>query len=879
MSKKINPISTLEYYNYGENNKMDAAKGPSYKVKVSDKDGNIITIEKDDALYACVNLDFNNDTGVLRLLDVAHDNSVLAEIEMPNADYIYNCRYDKDLNSILFDVRSLYGDDVDTIELNVDDLVELYEAGQGIEIGEKNEITGRKPISIKLAEGEELLQLTDSGLGLDGKVITEEELDVAISGKADVEYVDELFSEISGITSGVTEILDRIEAIEDIIGTDIDDPNLDERIDSKADLDEFNDLEEEVGEIETNVNAISGDVETLKDELEEEKTRALSAETELRELIENESERALSAETALSDAIESEINDRKSNAFAGAEYDSSAKTINFTNANDEIIGSIDATDFVKDGMIDSVELVEISGDTYLKITWNTDAGKEITYINIGDVFNADNYYTKDEVDEKVTALQEMDAALANVDSQQWAVINQNRVDMETVDRQLWAAIGNEAATREAADNEIRNSITGFQSDLQVEAETRENADNELRSLIVPESVIDEKISHITDGIDDKIEAEKNRAISAETALGERIVGEKERAEAAERDLQAAINEEADNRASADTAIRQELSTAIRGVDARISEFETGLDAERTARTTRDNELQSEIDDLNSALNNYATKEYVDGEIETVFNNAVNSAKTYTDEEIDKLEAELIHYCDSGHTELQQAISNNTTRINAITEWDGQGVYDDSDKNGILDVLHREFHEYERTHGTIKSIEFVDGNLIITYDTPEGEKQEIIPISELIVLDDYYTKEDTDALLDEKLDVSAYTDISEQVSANTENISILDNALAALIEKLGYKDNESLVTNGEHEVAFGEYNVSNTSEDASGQTIFSIGNGTDDDNRSNAVEVRKNGDVYLWVEGEFMNINKLLGQIAHEVYDADTTHNSHFFDGD
>ena len=706
MSKKINPVSTLEYYNYGENNKMDAAKGPSYKVKVSDKDGNIITIEKDDALYACVNLDFNNDTGVLRLLDVAHDNSVLAEIEMPNADYIYNCRYDEDLNSILFDVRSLYGDDVDTIELNVDDLVELYEAGQGIEIGEKNEVTGRKPISIKLAEGEELLQLTDRGLGLDDKVITEEELEVAISGKADVEYVDELFSDISGITSGVTEILDRIEAIEDIIGTDIDDPNLDERIDSKADLDEFNDLEEEVGEIETTVNAISGDVETLKDNyetlsnkvdslensLEEEVSRAMSAETELANSIEEEEGRALSAETELADAIESEINDRKSNAFAGAEYDSSAKTINFTNANDEIIGSIDATDFVKDGMIDSVELVEISGDTYLKITWNVDAGKEITYINIGDVFNADNYYTKDEVDEKVTALQNMDAALANVDSQQWAVINQNRIDMETVDGQLWAAISAETQNRELADSTISRNVSELQNELNVEKEEREAADAELRNLIVPESVIDEKISHAIDEIDDKIEAEKNRAISAETALGERIVGEKERAEAAERDLQAAINEEADNRDSADTAIRQELSTAIRGVDARISEFETGLAAEKRARISKDNTLQSEIDELNSALNNYATKEYVDGEVETAFNNAVNSAKTYTDEEIDKLEAELIHYCDSGHTELQQAISNNTTRINAITEWDGQGVYDDSDKNGILDVLHREFHD-------------------------------------------------------------------------------------------------------------------------------------------------------------------------------------------
>ena len=42
---------------------------------------------------------------------------------------------------------------------------------------------------------------------------------------------------------------------------------------------------------------------------------------------------------------------------------------------------------------------------------------------------------------------------------------------------------------------------------------------------------------------------------------------------------------------------------------------------------------------------------------------------------------------------------------------------------------------------------------------------------------------------------------------------------------------------------------------------------------------KNGDVYLWIEGEFMNINKLLGQIAHEVYDKYTnSNNNHFFDG-
>ena len=91
-------------------------------------------------------------------------------------------------------------------------------------------------------------------------------------------------------------------------------------------------------------------------------------------------------------------------------------------------------------------------------------------------------------------------------------------------------------------------------------------------------------------------------------------------------------------------------------------------------------------------------------------------------------------------------------------------------------------------------------------------------------------------------------------------------LDELIEKLGYKDNDTLNVTNEHEVAFGEWNVSNTDVNPSGQTIFSIGIGTSAHDRKNAIEVRKDGTVYMWVEGDFMSINQLLGQIAHEVYD-------------
>ena len=81
--------------------------------------------------------------------------------------------------------------------------------------------------------------------------------------------------------------------------------------------------------------------------------------------------------------------------FDDAKYELSGTThvINFYNGN-TIKATIDATDFIKDGMIDSVSLETTGGTTYLVITWNTDAGKSQTSLNVGDLFDADNYYTK-----------------------------------------------------------------------------------------------------------------------------------------------------------------------------------------------------------------------------------------------------------------------------------------------------------------------------------------------------------------------------------------------------------------------------------------------------------------------------------------------------
>lgn len=90
-----------------------------------------------------------------------------------------------------------------------------------------------------------------------------------------------------------------------------------------------------------------------------------------------------------------------SNLFNGAEYDTQNKRINFKHGN-TVLAYIDATAFIKDGMVSNVEVknVTISGESVLclVITFNTDAGKEPINIPINSIFDASNYYTKTETD-------------------------------------------------------------------------------------------------------------------------------------------------------------------------------------------------------------------------------------------------------------------------------------------------------------------------------------------------------------------------------------------------------------------------------------------------------------------------------------------------
>lgn len=86
------------------------------------------------------------------------------------------------------------------------------------------------------------------------------------------------------------------------------------------------------------------------------------------------------------------------NKVGYADYDSKGKAIVFYESEGgTVLFSIDATDFIKDGMVSNVAISEGN----LVITFNTDAGQEPISIALTDIFNPANYYNKTEVDGKL----------------------------------------------------------------------------------------------------------------------------------------------------------------------------------------------------------------------------------------------------------------------------------------------------------------------------------------------------------------------------------------------------------------------------------------------------------------------------------------------
>lgn len=107
--------------------------------------------------------------------------------------------------------------------------------------------------------------------------------------------------------------------------------------------------------------------------------------TEIATLIENKLDKGEAKKTYAS--IEKTVSDI---VYLGDE-----KKIVFNDANGNELGSINASEFIKDGMVSDVKI----DNGNLVIAFNTDSGHDEISISLSDIFDPNNYYIKEDVDD------------------------------------------------------------------------------------------------------------------------------------------------------------------------------------------------------------------------------------------------------------------------------------------------------------------------------------------------------------------------------------------------------------------------------------------------------------------------------------------------
>ena len=257
------------------------------------------------------------------------------------------------------------------------------------------------------------------------------------------------------------------------------------------------------GAVDTNaadIVSLSGAIDSVSGAVDSEVARATSAETELDGAIANEASARTAADTtlqnninsangridaeqlaraqadtALSGAIDTMGTDKadKVDAVASAEYVSSSATINFKNINGTVISSIDASDFLIDGMVEDVRIE----NGYLVIDFNTESGIQDIEIPLTDIFDPSNYYDKSAVDAIVSGI---NASISAETSARTAADStlQTNIDNEasartSADTALQSAIDDEVSARTAAINAVEAEISGISDSLSAYSTTVE----------------------------------------------------------------------------------------------------------------------------------------------------------------------------------------------------------------------------------------------------------------------------------------------------------------------------------------------------------------------------------------------------------------------
>lgn len=327
-------------------------------------------------------------------------------------------------------------------------------------------------------------------------------------------------------------------------------------------------VDTEISDREAADAAISGAVDTLSTNLSNEVQRAQNAEqtlqnniTSVNSRIDAEQIARANADNALSGAIDSvddkiealsgEVQTMGDEAIVDAEYVSSSTTIDFYNASGDVVAQVDATDFIKDGMIEDVRIE----NGYLIIDFNTASGIQDIQIPLTDIFDPDNYYDKTAVDallankansadvytkSEVYTKGEVDQAISEIDLSEY--YNKTEVDGKlalkadksalTEDERVWGEALNDLNSRintvsgDVADKVDTTTYNAYTANTQTAINAKANsADVYNKSQVYTKSEVDELIADIDlSEIEDRITEDEEVTAAGINAVNDKFGG-------------------------------------------------------------------------------------------------------------------------------------------------------------------------------------------------------------------------------------------------------------------------------------------------------------------------------------------------------------------
>lgn len=632
----------------------------------------------------------------------------------------------------------------------------------------------------------------------------------AISGatrdKADISIVNEL-------SGKVDTFIDRQSEINEILVSGLSKNS--EAINNLEIRDEeitntINDIVDEVDALDEKMDAVSAHTDDIDARLTQHLDESGEFEQEITERVEN---------------LENELEDKLGKDEAEDTYAKKEDVYNKEEI-DEMISSGIGTDYAtKAWVLEQDYITETDADlryaskTTLDAlnervtTATTELNNQYAHLNADLIrFSATTNVNIDNLNNRVTNVEQtLEREIANLedeDERLRILINQNADDIARI---------NNISLPSKADKQDLNDLSTEVTNLSVRIDNKVDQDvyddftyrtsHKLDVINDKLEDLDDKKADKTDldDINDRIDQERDERISGDTELSNRIDG---------------LNSDIENIREGDVTI-----------NARIGDLEDGLAQEILDRKAGDTAIIGTPSDVQSDNTIYGAKKYAD----YVSSQALADAQDYADIK----DGEVVNYVDDVKEELNRKITAKADK-----------AYVDATKieinSYVDDKVAEERERAEGAEGALTNAIMAETNRAVEHEQT---------ISTALTHTSNIVKALTDWDGDDR---ESYIDTGDGI------VDVMHRKLhqiETLIPELG----EGIITTNPNEVGFGSYNVSTTGEDPSEQTAFSVGVGTSSSDRKNAIELRKNGDVYMWIEGDYVKVNDIIAMLTNESY--------------